>query len=124
VAARKVSSDWCVLFQAGPSSQRIQAERVAVAAGAGRFPGRGMNFGSFGHRLRAAGVSIEDRKALLGQKVDDITTHYSAPDLAHLLECAERACDEKRGTVLRVCMQNGGKNGGKMRRVPATAASR
>ena len=79
---------------------------------------------TFGHRLRAAGVSIEDRKALLGHKVDDITTHYSAPDLAHLLECAERACDEKRGTVLRVCMQNGGKNGGKMRRVPATAASR
>jgi len=79
---------------------------------------------TFGHRLRAAGVSIEDRKALLAQKVDDITTHYSAPDLAHLLECAERACDEKRGTVLRVCMQNGGKNGGKMRRVPATAASR
>jgi hypothetical protein len=62
--------------------------------------------------------------ALLGHKVDDITTHYSAPDLAHLLECAERACDEKRGTVLRVCMQYGGKNGGKMRRVPATAASR
>jgi hypothetical protein len=29
----------------------------------------------------------------------------SAPDLAHLLECAEHACDEKRGTVLRVCMQ-------------------
>jgi integrase len=42
----------------------------------------------FGHRLRAAGVSIEDRKALLGHKVDDITTHYSAPDLARLLECA------------------------------------
>ena len=79
---------------------------------------------TFGHRLRAAGVSIEDRKALLGHKVDDITTHYSAPDLAHLLECAERACDEKRGTVLRVCMQNGGKNGAKMRCFPATAASR
>ena len=30
---------------------------------------------TFGHRLRAAGVSIEDRKALLGHKVDDITTH-------------------------------------------------
>lgn len=37
---------------------------------------------TFGHRLRAAGVSNEDRKALLGHKVEDITTHYSAPDLA------------------------------------------
>jgi integrase len=70
---------------------------------------------TFGHRLRAAGVSNEDRKALLGHKVEDITTHYSAPDLGHLLECAERICDQKRGTVLRVWLQNGGKNGAKMR---------
>ena len=76
---------------------------------------------TFGHRLRAAGVSLEDRKALLGHKVEDITTHYSAPDLAHLLECADRICDQNRGTVLRVWLQNGGKNGGKMRCSSATA---
>jgi integrase len=70
---------------------------------------------TFGHRLRAAGVSIEDRKALLGHKVEDITTHYSAPDLAHLLKCVDQICDQNRGTVLRVWLQNGGKNGGKLR---------
>ncbi len=78
---------------------------------------------TFGHRLRAVGVSIEDRKALLGHKVEDVTTHYSAPDLAYLLDCANRICDEKRGTVLRICMQNGGKNGGKMRCFTATSVS-
>ena len=66
---------------------------------------------TFGHRLRAAGVSLEDRKALLGHRSDEITTHYSAPDLAHLLECADRICDPKRGTVLRVCRENGRKTG-------------
>jgi len=66
---------------------------------------------TFGHRLRAAGVSLEDRKALLGHRSDEITTHYSAPDLAHLLECADRICDPKRGTVLRICREAGRKSG-------------
>lgn len=61
---------------------------------------------TFGHRLRAAGVSLEDRKALLGHKSKDITTHYSAPDLAHLLDCVDKICDRKRGTVLRIGPQN------------------
>ncbi|MGB5630547.1 MAG: site-specific integrase, partial [Woeseiaceae bacterium] len=39
---------------------------------------------TFGHRLRAAGVSYEDRQDLLGHKSDRITTHYSAPDIARL----------------------------------------
>lgn len=33
----------------------------------------------FGHRLRAADVSYEDRQDLLGHKSGRITTHYSAP---------------------------------------------
>jgi hypothetical protein len=33
----------------------------------------------YGHRLRAAGVTFEDRKLLLGLKSDRVTTHYSAP---------------------------------------------
>jgi hypothetical protein len=64
--------------------------------------------------LRAAGVSLEDRKALLGHRSDEITTHYSAPDIAHLLECANRICNPKRGTVLRIAekwAQNGHKSG-------------
>ena len=41
---------------------------------------------TFGHRLRAAGVHAEDRKALLGHTNGDITTHYSAFDLSRLQE--------------------------------------
>jgi integrase len=37
---------------------------------------------TFGQRLRAAGVPLEDRKTLLGHKCGDVTTHYSAPELA------------------------------------------
>ena len=72
---------------------------------------------TFGHRLRAAGVPLEDRKALLGHTVGDITTHYSAPDFSRLLEYVERICDRDRGTVLRIVGQNSGKNSGKMRRL-------
>jgi hypothetical protein len=50
-------------------------------------------------RLRAAGVSLEDRQDLLGHKSDRITTHYSAPDIARLVEAANKVC-EQRHTVL------------------------
>jgi len=55
---------------------------------------------SFGCRLRAAGVSFEDRQDLLGHKSGRITTHYSAPELRNLIQAAERACAEwhKSGT--------------------------
>jgi integrase len=36
---------------------------------------------TFGRRLRAAGVSFEDRQDLLGHKSGRITTHYSAAEL-------------------------------------------
>jgi len=57
---------------------------------------------TFGHRLRAAGVSYEDRQDLLGHKSDRITTHYSAPDIARLLEAAESVCVRRPNTVLRI----------------------
>ncbi len=57
---------------------------------------------TFGHRLRAAGVSFEDRQDLLGHKSDRITTHYSAPDIARLLEAAESVCERRPNTVLRI----------------------
>jgi len=37
---------------------------------------------TFGRRLRAAGVSFEDRQDLLGHRSGRITTHYSAAELA------------------------------------------
>ena len=40
---------------------------------------------TFGRRLRAAGVSFEDRQDLLGHKSRRITTHYSEAELANLI---------------------------------------
>jgi integrase len=49
---------------------------------------------TFGRRLRAAGVSFEDRQDLLGHKSGRITTHYSAPELENLIAAANRACGD------------------------------
>ena len=48
---------------------------------------------TFGRRLRAAGVSFEDRQDLLGHRSGRITTHYSQAELASLIEAAEKVCD-------------------------------
>jgi integrase len=48
---------------------------------------------SYGHRLRVAGVSFEDRKLLLGHKAQHVTTHYSAPEIGALIEASERVCE-------------------------------
>ncbi|MFH1114887.1 MAG: tyrosine-type recombinase/integrase [Pseudomonadota bacterium] len=50
---------------------------------------------TFGRRLRAAGVSFEDRQDLLGHKSTRITTHYSAPEIATLVTAANRVCPEE-----------------------------
>ena len=50
---------------------------------------------TFGHRLRAAGVSFEDRQDLLGHKSERITTYYSNPDIERLIEAANRVCERK-----------------------------
>lgn len=60
-----------------------------------------------GRRLRASGVPLETRRVLLGHKNGDITTHYSAPEIAELIEAAERVCgkDSRKTpelTILRV----------------------
>jgi integrase len=52
---------------------------------------------TFGRRLRAAGVSVETRKVLLGHRNGDITTHYSAPELEELIIAANKVCRERSG---------------------------
>ena len=47
---------------------------------------------TFGRRLRAAGVSFEDRQDLLGHKSGRITTHYSEAELFRLIEAANKVC--------------------------------
>lgn len=62
---------------------------------------------TFGRRLRAGGVSYEDRQDLLGHKSSRITTHYSAAELHNLLEAANKACSRSRqGSALTLLRTN------------------
>lgn len=45
---------------------------------------------TFGRRLRAAGISFEDRQALLGHKSGSVTTHYSAAEIQTLIDAANK----------------------------------
>ena len=49
---------------------------------------------TFGRRLRAAGVSFEDRQDLLGHRSGRITTHYSQAELGNLIAAAEKVCGD------------------------------
>ena len=48
---------------------------------------------TFGRRLRAAGVSFEDRQDLLGHKSGRITTHYSAAEVSRLTSAAQKVAE-------------------------------
>jgi integrase len=51
---------------------------------------------TFGMRLRAVGVSFEDRQDLLGHHAGRITTHYSKVEIARLIECVEMLCEARK----------------------------
>ena len=72
---------------------------------------------TFGRRLRAAGVSFEDRQDLLGHRSARITTHYSAAELSRLLEAADKVC-ERNGMRPELVMLRG-KVGTNSRKTPA-----
>ncbi|KEZ78362.1 tyrosine-type recombinase/integrase [Salinisphaera hydrothermalis] len=61
---------------------------------------------TFGRRLRAAGVGKEDRADLLGHKRGDVTTHYSAAELEHLIECVDKVCEDDGRPMLRLVRTN------------------
>jgi len=50
---------------------------------------------TFGRRLRSAGITFEDRQDLLGHKSGRITTHYSMPEIANLINAANAVCEEQ-----------------------------
>jgi len=60
---------------------------------------------TFGRRLRAAGVSFEDRQDLLGHKSTRITTHYSSAELLNLWEAANKVCGGQQGLALTMLRQ-------------------
>lgn len=55
---------------------------------------------TFGRRLRATGVSAEDRADLLGHYRGSITTHYSAAEIGHLIAAANRVNETRAAGVL------------------------
>lgn len=62
---------------------------------------------TFGRRLRAAQVSLEDRQDLLGHHAGRITTHYSAAEIEALREAVNRLLEtdsrkNSRTTILRL----------------------
>jgi len=50
---------------------------------------------TLGRRLRAAGVSFEDRQDLFGHKNGRITTHYSAAELKSFIAAPEKVCEDE-----------------------------
>ena len=57
---------------------------------------------TFGRRLRAAGVSEEDRADLLGHTTGSMPTWYAQAEIDHLVEAANKACDGVSRPLLRV----------------------
>lgn len=61
---------------------------------------------TFGRRLRAAGVSFEDRQDLLGHRSGRITTHYSSAELKSLYEAASKVCEKQQSGVVLTLLRN------------------
>ena len=61
---------------------------------------------TFGRRLRAAGVSFEDRQDLLGHRSGRITTHYSSAELQNLYEAANSVCEKQKSGVVLTLLRN------------------
>ena len=61
---------------------------------------------TFGRRLRAAGVSFEDRQDLLGHRSGRITTHYSSAELENLFEAANKVCEKQKSGVVLTLLRN------------------
>lgn len=65
---------------------------------------------TFGRRLRAEGVSFEDRQDLLGHRSGRITTHYSSAELQNLYEAANKVCSKKQSGVVLTLVRKGSQN--------------
>ena len=61
---------------------------------------------TFGRRLRAAGVSFEDRQDLLGHRSGRITTHYSSAELQSLYQAANKVCENQKSGVILTLLRN------------------
>jgi integrase len=79
---------------------------------------------TFGRRLRAAGVSFEDRQDLLGHRSGRITTHYSSAELHNLHEAANKVCVQKRSGMTLMLLRNPNYHQSTLEHAPEIAALR
>ncbi len=61
---------------------------------------------TFGRRLRALGVSFEDRQDLLGHRSSRITTHYSSAELQSLYEASTKVSERQNSGVVLTLLRN------------------
>lgn len=57
-------------------------------------------------KIRAAGVSFEDRQDLLGHRSGRITTHYSSAELQSLYQAANKVCENRKSGVILTLLRN------------------
>lgn len=94
---------WVFPYQNRPLSRMLNRgwQRARLKAGLGHVRVHDLKH-TFGRRLRATGVSFEDRQDLLGHKSARITTHYSAAELINLWKASNRVCSQKHQTPIRL----------------------
>jgi integrase len=123
VAARRGQHQTHVFAYAGEPLDRMLTaawKRARVRAGLPQVRVHDLKH-TFGRRLRAAGVSFEDRQDLLGHRSGRITTHYSAAELSRLIEAANSVCDRDGKRPELVVLR--GAFSGSSRKTPARGAA-
>jgi integrase len=94
-ARRGIHETHMFTYQGKPVKRMLNSGWMRVRKMAGLKQVRVHDFKhTFGRRLRAAGVSFEDRQDLLGHRSGRITTHYSAAELSRLIEAANAVCEQ------------------------------
>jgi integrase len=93
-AKRRQHTSHVFAFNGRPVRRMLNTawKKARVRAGLGQLRVHDLKH-TFGRRLRASGVSFEDRQHLLGHRSGRITTHYSAADLSRLIEAADSVCE-------------------------------
>lgn len=101
-AARGKHPDYVFTYKGEPITRMLNTAWIKARTRAGLPTARVHDLKhTFGRRLRAAGVSFEDRQDLLGHKSGRITTHYSPAELHNLIAAANKVCGHRNsGTVL------------------------
>ncbi|NJM35918.1 MAG: tyrosine-type recombinase/integrase [Rhodomicrobium sp.] len=91
---RGIHSDFIFSFRGKPITRMLNSAWLRSRKEAGLPQVRVHDLKhTFGRRLRAAGVSFEDRQDLLDHVSGRITTHYSAAELSRLIEAANTVCE-------------------------------